>query len=181
MKKILALVLALTMIVGMSIPAFAAEITESGDKATVGDTVTITVSGTVNDSGDNVYGTTYSVVVEWDSMTFEYTSEKEVYTWDAENLEYVKDTSQSVTAHWDKSEAEITVTNRSNAKVYVTATITGDVFEVTSSAEVAACTEDTTEQTLPSEKLYVRPVKAIEAPVTATVTLTISDQAPANS
>ena len=104
MKKILAVVLALTMIVGMSIPAFAADLDDETRSATLAP-----VTYTFKASTDDVLG----VNITWEALTFAFSQG----AWDPEELNYLTD------AKWDETtkSAEITVENCSNVDITVTA------------------------------------------------------------
>ncbi len=146
MKKILATVLALTMIVGMSIiPAFAAAgsqtLTAFGTTQDIPVAVTVTPAGTgAADTATKVY----SVDVAWQDLTFNYTESGVKYQWDVEDLQYKTEVSLD-NATWSKDEATITVTNKSNDDVAVSAafknaedkgfTLENEEFELTSAAD----------------------------------------------
>lgn len=126
MKKILVTVLALTMIVGMSIiPAFA-------EAANVPSEKEYTVTATYVPGGDTTYGgTVYSVDVTYTAMTLTYTDATDVYKWDVNELEYVKDEENSVDAAWSGNAGTVVVTSKSNAAVDVTVELSDDaVFEL---------------------------------------------------
>ena len=115
MKKILAVVLALTMIVGMSISTFA---------LTVNDTQTFDVSATVKSQDDTQNKeAVYSVNITWEfeAITFEYTSASTVYKWNPADLKY-NTVDGSNSGSWAKAEYVINLENRSNAAVVVTPT-----------------------------------------------------------
>lgn len=96
MKKMLAMILALAMVLSMSVVAFAETIKQDGDKD-VGD-VKVNVSGGVAD--------TYHVVVTWESLNFAYAYSN----WDPETHSYKGSWTGDV-------DADITVENHSNVKV----------------------------------------------------------------
>lgn len=104
------------MILSMSATAFAAEgsVTNQG----IGDqTIDVTARYTVSTSSETVY----SVDITWDNMIFTY-SESSVRTWNPENHTYTANRSGG----WNKTTADITVTNHSNADVTVKLTYTAD-------------------------------------------------------
>ena len=107
MKKILASVLALVLIVCMSVPVFATDITTLPGEDT-GD-VEILVAGNAD--------TVYKVVLDWDSLDFTYTFDSDDI-WDPDTHTYGNDD-----ANWDKTTANIVVTNHSNEDVAIAAEI----------------------------------------------------------
>ena len=114
MKKIFAAIIALAMVFSLSVTAFAAEGSDTGIQP--GESSSIDV--TAKTESDTSTETKYSVDITWESMTFTYT-EKGTKVWDPATHTYSTDTTGS---GWDKTTAEITVTNHSNAEV--TATVT---------------------------------------------------------
>ena len=117
MKKILAVVLALTMIVGMSIPAFAARLDATND------TTDFTVGFTFVGSQDDYV---IAVDVEWDTaLTFTYNQGG----WDPENLVYKTEGEGAGTWDAETKTTNITVSNKSNKAIDVavawTATLNG--------------------------------------------------------
>ena len=147
MKKILAVVLALTMIVGMSIPAFAAY---DGEDTVINITATYTKEEAQVDKSVIVY----DVNVTYDEMVFEYTEDANKLVWDPSKLDFKKETSVT-TGSWNKASANITVTNKSNAALTISATATGG-FTVT---ESTTC-----------DSAYVE--DGVNGPKTATITVT---------
>lgn len=122
MKKIFAMILALTMIMSLNLTAFAEEVTI--ENATQNNTSDKNVTVTVQEQA--AAGTTYHVVVEWGSMNFTY-SKGTQGDWDPENHQYGAATG----AGWKQGEnvadnvtSTIKVTNHSNAAVVVSAVAT---------------------------------------------------------
>lgn len=114
MKKILACILALVMVFGLAVTAAAAD----------GSTV-IGISGTPTDIGDvevNVTEgdklNTYYVIVAWEDLTFSYTTSDQ--RWDAEQHKYVDAEGGGFTGG---TTANITVTNKSDVNITVTAAV----------------------------------------------------------
>ena len=143
MKKILAAILVLAMIVCMSIPAFAAP-TQPG---------AINITATYNKAADSTDTTpVYSVDVAYDNTVFVYTVGADTLKWDPESLSY-SDRTVNTTGSWDHNSATITITNRSNAAVAITASADNN-FTVTASANCASA-EGKTAQTLPTATLTV--------------------------
>ena len=129
MKKILATILALTMIVGMSIvPAFAEE-----NSANLGlGSQDITAKVTVNPAADPVADTTtkiYSVDVSWgegnQGINFTYNEPDYNYVWNPNTLQYEQNYVPAEGDYWDADESYITVTNYSNADIDVVAKLQG--------------------------------------------------------
>lgn len=107
MKKIIALILTLILVMSLAIVAFATEPSDG-----MGDHL-------INVTGSYVPGTTssdtlFSVEIKWENMNFIYHAAK-AGEWDAENHKYLEDTE----AYWE-GEGTITVTNSSNAKITAT-------------------------------------------------------------
>ena len=123
MKKILATVLALTMIVGMSITAFAA----TQNFNAVGTSQDIDVNATY-EKKDATTDTTpvYSVNITWTEISFTFTEAANVKTWNPANLAYEVSTTNTNGA-WSGETATIAIENRSNAAVTVTPTWQGTV------------------------------------------------------
>lgn len=109
MKKLFATIIALAMVLSMSVTAFAAEGSVTGQGA--GDkTIDVTAKYDKSTSTETVY----NVDIKWDSMTFTYT-ESGTKVWNPATHTYTT----SKTSGWDKTEANVTVTNHSNASVDV--------------------------------------------------------------
>lgn len=106
MKKFLALLMALTVVLSMSTTAFAAS-TPSEEDESIDVTAKYSNTATTPD--------VYSLDIRWDDMTFTY-SESGSKVWDPATHTYTDET----TASWDKTTAKITVTNHSNVDVEVT-------------------------------------------------------------
>lgn len=108
MKKILINFIAFAIVFSTSITAFGAEKNQSID-----------VTAKTND--DNVTeAVIYSVDISWDDMTFTYL-ESGSKMWNAETHTYVTNTSGG----WDKTMADIRITNHSNTVIDVSVTYSG--------------------------------------------------------
>lgn len=124
MKRILAFLLAMTILAGMGITALAAapdiddtdqDGTGSFEKITEGTSKSISVYGKYDDS--KVTPTTYKVTVSWEEMTFQCSLVGD-YKWQSWSHTY----DDRRTTQWDKGKVTIKVANHSSANVNVTAT-----------------------------------------------------------
>ena len=111
MKKIFALVLALVLTAALAVTCFAANAEGLDD----GENATNDVK--VSYQAGSAAGAVYSVDVVFDDMTFTYI-DTVMGTWNPEEHDY----DGTVDAHWNKTSANITVTNHSNAAIDVTVT-----------------------------------------------------------
>lgn len=112
MKKLVSMILAIALAVGMSSVAFAADNEASLDEL---GTQPIEVFGTYE--AGSAGGVDYSVNITWTSMSFTYYGESKA-TWNTENHTYNGD---ERAAGWaDDAGATITVTNHSNAFLKIT-------------------------------------------------------------
>ena len=131
MKKALSMILVLTMVLALALPAMAVD-----DITTTGDTsknVTAIYKGPEN----KISGKIYTVEIKWESQNTEkalsYTGATTAYVWTPEKMQYVasdKTSDGSVAAAWDGSaKVKVTVTNKSNDAIgyKVTATNTYDL------------------------------------------------------
>lgn len=109
MKKLLAIVCALTLVMSMSATVFAAEESE-----TVGQNGSKEIEVNAKYSSSTSTPNVYSVDIAWSSMTFTYT-QKDTKNWNAADHSYDTDSEGT----WDKTSATITVTNHSNVSVNV--------------------------------------------------------------
>lgn len=116
MKKILCAVLALVMVMGLSVTAFAAEHGEPSDSTKEDATITASYTG-----GSVTHNDKYRINVKWTpSGTIKYSDAVTTYNWNTTSLTYDKDPS-STTAGWvcDKAAIKIDVTNYSSQGVKV--------------------------------------------------------------
>lgn len=114
MKKAFSMILALTLVLSLSITAFAAEITPTG-----GTDHSVTANYVAGQDGGTVYG----VDIFWGSMVFTYTDASKG-TWNAETHKY----ENAAEAAWSCDEGAniIIVTNHSNAGIVVTPSYTAE-------------------------------------------------------
>ena len=114
MKEALSMILVLTMVLALALPAMAEEITPAKGDASQNVNATYT--------GETVTaGTTYYVTITWDadnSNTLAYTGKQGTYTWSGENMKYTDTTPESAKAKWAGAATyKVTVSNQSNAEV----------------------------------------------------------------
>lgn len=117
MKKIISLLLALVMVMGLSVTAFAAPTTSEKTSVPANETASITAS---YEAGSTTKDPVYKVNVAWEQVgTIKYAAAKEVYNWNTGTLTYEKNDA-TVPAGWSVSSdaaVNITVTNYSNAAI----------------------------------------------------------------
>ena len=107
MKKIISLILVLTLVMSMSVTAFAAD-----NKGVGTGSYEAEVTGSYNAGGTG--STVYSVDITWSGLSFEYNAAGT--QWNTTNHQY--DTVGE--AGWAESNGVITVTNHSNAAITAT-------------------------------------------------------------
>lgn len=110
MKKFVSIALATIMMLCLSIPAFAAAVTETGD-------YTAEVTGNYV-AGNESSGIVYCVNISWKALDVTYHAEKGA-VWNPDTLEY----SEIASAYWE-GQGTITVTNRSNTRISAVPTYT---------------------------------------------------------
>lgn len=107
MKKIISMMLMLALVMSMSVTAFASDLGGSKD---------VTAKYEQSETEEAIY----NVDLNWGDLTFTYTETVEK-VWNPETHTY----DSTVTGgSWDKTEAEITVTNHSNVSVVVSMSVT---------------------------------------------------------
>lgn len=111
MKKTLALVLAIMMVMTMSVTAWASEVDTSPKKLTgENQSAIILVEGTYNGSETTEH--VISVVISWEAMTFTYNASS-THKWNPDTHSYVTTTGGS----WANESKAITVVNHSDVTV----------------------------------------------------------------
>ena len=126
MKKVLAMLLALVMVMSVSAVAFAAGSHEMGSLGEHELDVVVNVDG-------YDIATVYSIVVEWTTLTFEYKQGRVI--WDGEEAGFVYNEGSRAEG---KNTATVTVTNKSNANVIVAAEVTNETGDFKTTLENAS-------------------------------------------
>ena len=120
MKKIISLLLALVMVMGLSVTVFAAPTSSDKTSVPANETASITAS---YEAGFTTKAPVYKVNVAWEQVgSIKYTDAKNIYDWNTGTLVYDKN-DKSTDAEWDVSSdaaVNITVTNYSNMAVTAT-------------------------------------------------------------
>ena len=115
MKKVLSLIAALSLTLSMSATVFAAD-NDPIEDVNTGNTKDISITAQYT-KGENIVPNVYNVTVSWEQTgTLKYSVGSDTYDWQTDSLSYHKTPGE---AKWDYTDAKvnITVTNRSNAKV----------------------------------------------------------------
>ena len=118
MKKLIALLMALTLVISLSVTVLA-DTYEGGGTPLTGD-VTVIIHH------DSIPADVYYVVVDWNSLNITY-SFGDRPVWNPE--EHVYETKGE--GYWDKQEAGISVTNHSNVAISATAKFANNSTEAT--------------------------------------------------
>ena len=116
MKKFFALALALVLTCALAVTCFADSITAIDGTATKNVNVTYQAGG--------ISATVYGVDVVFEDMSFTYTAQSQG-TWDPDSHTYV-DIDE---ATWNKTSANVTVTNHSNAAIVATVSYDAGTYE----------------------------------------------------
>lgn len=113
MKKVISLILALALVMGMGVTVCADEIDGN---------TSMDVDAKYEGLKENSAGTVYSVNITWDSKpSLTYSEGSKTYKWNPNTLKYDEDTASRVDAEWKSDAFQVTVTNKSNAKIRVSA------------------------------------------------------------
>jgi len=124
MKKALSMILVLTMVLALALPAMAADNTVTPASGESSKNVTAGFTGETEKAD-----TVYYVKIDWDTTNdMTYTGKQGVYTWDGANMKYTDTTPESAKATWAGTATyKVTVSNQSNAVVHaaVSADVTG--------------------------------------------------------
>lgn len=121
MKKALSMILVLTMVLALALPAMAEETVNPEAGSDPSKDVTASFTG-AKDTADKVYYVTISWTGndEANPNTLAYSGEQGVYTWNGSEMRYVKDNDKTKLAGWTGSATyTVTVTNQSNDAVNV--------------------------------------------------------------
>lgn len=125
MKKVLSLIAALSLTLSMSATVFAADNDPIKDVNT-GNTKDISITAQY-EKGDNVVPTVYNVTVEWNQTSdLKYTVGSNTYEWQTGSLTY-KETPGTGVWTGKTAQVDITVTNRSNAAVKASVSVTSSL------------------------------------------------------
>ena len=117
MKKIVCILLTLTMIMSFGAVAFAADNSKTVDLAGGGNGATIDVKADV--FGGTVLDVVYSVTIDWNVVSSLQIKGSVPYIWDPATLKYVANSSTlTIPENKDKADVEINITNNSNADVW---------------------------------------------------------------
>lgn len=177
MKKILATILALVMVLSLSVTALAVDKTENV-------TINSTSEGTVDISITDITETVYSVTVTWDSTSLEYFKNDGIWNPETHEYEPDEDAEEHELSRWISGSATVTVTNHSNAPV--TATIaeqditTGTDYSFSVNSEVKttfdlATAVDTAVGEAPSNEFLITAETAPDVAGSDTFVVTISE------
>ena len=122
MKKALSMILVLTMVLALALPAMAAV-----EDATVPTTSSQDVTATYTGPSSVIAGKVYSVTIAWEDVHkggLTFTDKKTAYVWHPEQMKYMEETVEGKTeaAKWTgNTGVKVTVTNKSNDAISFTA------------------------------------------------------------
>lgn len=133
MKKTFALILTLALVFSLSSPVCAAPITGTGS-GDVGEVKVNVIPGSTSTP------TVYYVTVDWTSLTFTHTNGSTTNNWDPEKHNY---SITGGTSGWDKTAADIAVTNHSNTDIGVAMNFDGGDTTKTVNGVTATLTNHT--------------------------------------
>ena len=125
MKKALSMILVLTMVLALALPAMAAEgdpITTAPTESSKDVTASYTAPSHKADNAEVLYFTiTWTPTATSGDAALAYTGEQATYHWDGENMKYTQNTEGHVEAGWNDGTAgyTITVSNQSNIALSV--------------------------------------------------------------
>lgn len=126
MKRIFSILLALTLMLALAVPAFATEVEPVTGASSKSQDVTATYTAPSHTST----GTVYYVTIQWEQTAdknLAYTGEQATYTWNGTSMKYEKNQAGYVAAGWSgKAGYEVTVTNQSNGEVKVVTNASND-------------------------------------------------------
>ena len=126
MKKVLSLIAALSLTLSMSATVFAAETGPAIGDVTTNNTQDISITAQYEKGADKI-PTVYNVTVSWEKTgDLKYTVGSDTYAWQTGSLTYEKTPGTGV---WTgkTAQVDITVTNRSNAAVKASVSVTSSL------------------------------------------------------
>lgn len=123
MKRIFSILLALTLMLALAVPAFAADTTTYQDFNTNPQTGSKDVTASYATAATPDPGTTYYFTITWEAnagSNLTFTRGTDGYKWDGASMKYVADSDKNVKDKWSGSAGyKVTVTNQSNTSVFV--------------------------------------------------------------
>ena len=126
MKKALSMILVLTMVLALALPAMAEE-TESTVPTTDSRNVTANYTAPKGESA----GTKYYLTISWDvTTTLAYYGKQSVYTWNGTRYEESQKADSHVPGWEGSATCTVTVTNKSNAAVTVATEVTHNPYNL---------------------------------------------------